>query len=104
MAYQASLTCTSSRILPLSSFPFFSPDAATPTPPPTPSPIPRIPHVMPFANDSHLDGMFQWIKHTYPFWNETVAKNETRHIMVFSCDHGAGAAGPGFRDSGRGHL
>ena len=52
----------------------------------------RIPHVMPFPNETVLAGLFDWLRTAHPFWNEAVERNEPRHIMVFSCDHGAGAA------------
>lgn len=51
---------------------------------------PRIPHAMPFLNETQLRRMFAWIAGAHPYWNRSVAEGVARHLMVFSCDDGAG--------------
>ena len=37
-----------------------------------------------------MQKMIKYIKFKYPFWNQTTARNLTRHFMLMPCDHGPG--------------
>ena len=37
--------------------------------------------------------LFGYLRHVYPFWNQTVRRAQPRHFMVLPCDHGPGDCG-----------
>eukprot|EP00899_Mesostigma_viride_P004458 jgi/Mesvir1/14012/Mv21628-RA.1 len=48
-----------------------------------------IPHKEPIPQDLIIE-MFDYIRHTWPFFNATKAKRQARHMMILECEHGPG--------------
>eukprot|EP00899_Mesostigma_viride_P009494 jgi/Mesvir1/18546/Mv17064-RA.1 len=46
-----------------------------------------IPHKEPITEDLIIE-MFDYIRHTWPFFNATKAKRQARHMMILECEHG----------------
>jgi hypothetical protein len=47
-----------------------------------------VPNKMPVSNDTELREILAFVVQRHPWFNATVAAGTSRHIMVFSCDHG----------------